>query len=63
MNREDIGHLEVVRYGFEFIDGEPKIVIHQVKALDKDGKYIKFVRLAKLSEYLCDFKIVFKDLK
>ena len=63
MRREDIGFFEVLRYGFEFIDGNPKIVIHQVKAIDKKGKYIKFVKLENLSDYLSEFDVVFKKIK
>ena len=33
--KDNIGSLEVVRYRFEFINGKPKIVIDQVKVLDK----------------------------
>ena len=54
--------LEIVRYTFEFIDGNPKIIIHQIKVLDKDNKYIKFVSLEKVMPYLKDFPITFKKI-
>jgi hypothetical protein len=60
MKKDDIGHLEITRYNWELVDGEPKIVIHQVKALDKNGKYIKFVKLEKVVDYLFEFDVVFK---
>ena len=31
-----VGSLEITRYNYELIDGEPKIVISMVKVLDQD---------------------------
>jgi len=63
MKKQDIGHLEITRYSFQEVNGDPKIVIHQVKALDKNGKYIKFVKLEGVHDYLSEFKVKFKPLK
>ena len=54
--------LQVVRYSFEFIDGNPKIIIHQIKVLDESGKYIKFASNEKVFKYLKDFPVTFKDI-
>ena len=59
----DVGSLEVVRYRFEFINGKPKIVIDQVKVLDKNGKYIKFAKLKGVYPFLSQFPISFKKLE
>jgi transcriptional regulator NrdR family protein len=54
--------LEVVRYSFEFIEGNPKIIIHQIKVLDKNNKYIKFASLEKAFKHLKDYPITFKNI-
>lgn len=54
--------LQIVRYSFEFIDGNPKIIIHQIKVLDENGKYIKFASNEKVFKYLKDFPVTFKDI-
>ena len=54
--------LQIVRYSFEFIDGKPKIIIHQIKVLDENGKYIKFASNEKVFKYLKDFPVTFKDI-
>jgi hypothetical protein len=59
---ERLNSFEVVRYSFETIDGQPKIVIHQIKALDENGKYIKFVKLKEVTPYLSEYPITFKEL-
>jgi len=55
-----IGSLEITKYDFEYVDGEPKIVISMVKVLDKDGKYIKFVKLKEVEPYLSQYPVTFK---
>jgi hypothetical protein len=60
MENRIIGSLEVTRYNFEVIDGEPKIIISMVKVLDQDGKYIKFAKLKEVEPYLSKYPIVFK---
>jgi len=59
----DVGSLEVNKYRFEFINGKPKIVIDQVKVLDKNGKYIKFAKLKGVYPFLSQFPISFKKLE
>jgi hypothetical protein len=49
--------LEVVRYEHNGKD----IVIKQIKALDEQGKYIKFVKLDKVILYLSKMPITFKQ--
>ncbi len=58
-----IGSLEVVKYNFEFIDGNPKIVISMIKVLDEDGKYIKFAKLENILPYLSKYPIEFKNIE
>ena len=50
--------LEVVRYEHNGKD----IVIKQIKALDEQGKYIKFVKLDKVMPYLSKIPITFKAM-
>ena len=54
-----VGSLEVIGYSFEMIEDEPKIVISMVKALDTDGKYIKFAKLKGVEPYLHMYPISF----
>ena len=42
---KEIGSLEITRYNYDEVDGDPKIIISMVKVLDKKGKYIKFAKL------------------
>ena len=58
-----IGSLEVVKYNFELIDGNPKIVISMIKVLDENGKYIKFAKLQNILPYLSKYPITFKDIE
>ena len=58
---ENLGSLEIVKYKFEFVNGEPKIIISMVKALDKNGKYIEFVKLQSVIDYLHKYPITFKS--
>jgi hypothetical protein len=58
----NIGSFEITRYKFEFIEGEPKIVISMVKVLDTDGKYIKFAKLKEVEPYLSSYPVTFKKL-
>ena len=54
-----IGSLEVVRYKYELVDGDPKIVISMIKVLDTEGKYIKFAKLKEVEPYLSMYPISF----
>lgn len=58
-----IGSLEVIKYNFELIDGNPKIVISMIKVLDEDGKYIKFAKLENILPYLSKYPITFKEIE
>ena len=58
-----IGSLEITRYNYELIDGEPKIVISMVKVLDEQGEYIKFAKLKEVEPYLSLYTVNFKNKK
>ena len=60
INNKVLGSFEIVRYNFEVVNGEPKIIIHQIKALDQNGKYIKFVKLKEVEPYLNLYPVKFK---
>lgn len=57
----EIGSLEITRYDFEIVDGDPKIVISMVKVLDEKGKYVKFAKLKDVEPYLSKYPITFKS--
>jgi hypothetical protein len=57
----EIGSLEIVKYRFEKINGEPKIIIDMVKVLDKNGQYIKFAKLEGVTNFLSKYPVKFKD--
>ena len=61
MEKRKIGSLEVVKYKFETINDEPKIVIEMIKVLDERGAYIKFAKLKNVVDYLSKYPIKFKD--
>jgi hypothetical protein len=56
----EIGSFEIVRYRFDLINGEPKIIIEMIKVLDQNGKYIKFAKLKEVLPYLSQYPIKFK---
>jgi hypothetical protein len=58
----EVGSFEIVKYKFEFINGEPKIIIEMIKVLDINGKYIKFAKLKDVLPYLSKYPINFKNL-
>ena len=62
INGKQLGSFEIVRYSFELIKGEPKILIHQIKALDVNGAYIKFAKLESVLPYLSEYPVDFKKL-
>jgi hypothetical protein len=62
MENRKVGSLEVVRYRFEKINGEPKIIIDMIKVLDENGQYIKFAKLEGVVKYLSKYPIKFKEL-
>lgn len=53
---------EIVKYDIEYHGPrrEPKIVISMVKAMEDDGKYLKFAKLEKVVEHLADHPVKFK---
>jgi len=58
-----VGGLEITRYNYELIDGEPKIIISMVKVLDEQGEYIKFAKLKEVEPYLSLYNVEFKNKK
>ena len=62
INGKQLGSFEIVRYSFENVKGEPKILIHQIKALDVNGAYIKFAKLEAVLPYLSEYPVDFKKL-
>jgi hypothetical protein len=58
----EIGSFEIVRYRFDLINGEPKIIIEMIKVLDENGKYIKFAKLKEVLPYLSQYPIKFKTI-
>lgn len=59
---ENVGSFEIVRYRFEYVDSEPKIIIEMVKVLDTKGKYIKFASLKEVIEFLPLYPVKFKKI-
>jgi hypothetical protein len=57
----NIGSFEIVKYNFELINGEPKIIISMIKVLDEDGNYIKFAKLKEVEPFLSQFPTTFKS--
>ena len=62
INGKQLGSFEIVRYSFDQVKGEPKILIHVIKALDVNGVYIKFAKLEAVLPYLSQYPITFKNL-
>jgi hypothetical protein len=58
----EIGSFEIVRYRFDLINEEPKIIIEMIKVLDQNGKYIKFAKLKEVLPYLSQYPIKFKTI-
>ena len=59
-NMEKLASLEITRYKFRFVDSQPKIVVEMVKAIDADGKYIKFLPLKEAVQLLEKYPVTFK---
>lgn len=57
INGKILGSFEITTY--RLIGGN--IVIDKVKALDTDGKYIKFAKLDKVIPYLSKYPVKFKS--
>jgi hypothetical protein len=62
MQKKEIGSLEITRYKFEYVNGEPKIIIEMVKVLDTDGNYIKFAKLEGVVGFLSKYPVKFKQI-
>jgi len=62
MKSKEVGRLEVIKYRFDYINGEPKIIIDTVKVLDTNGSYMKFAKLQGVIDYLHKYPITFKKL-
>jgi len=62
MEKKEIGSLEITRYKFEYVNGEPKIIIEMVKVLDKNGNYIKFAKLEGVTAFLSKYPVRFKEI-
>jgi len=62
MENKKIGSLEIVKYRFEKINGEPKIIIEMIKVLDTEGNYIKFAKLEGVVDFLSKYPVKFKEL-
>lgn len=58
----EVGSLEVIKYRFDYIEGQPKIIIDAVKVLDTNGVYIKFAKLQGVIDHLYKYPITFKEL-
>lgn len=55
-----VGSLEITKYEFALIKGDPKIIINMIKVLDQDGKYLKFAKLKDVEAYLSKYPVTFK---
>lgn len=61
INGRQVGSFEIVKYSIELIDDNPKIVISMIKALDINGKYIKFIGMRDVESYLSKYPVTFKS--
>ena len=55
--------IEVTRYEWQMVDGQPKIVISMVKLMEDDGTYIKFAKLKDIVGELSKHPVTFKPMK
>ena len=55
--------LEIVKYNWQLVNGDPKIVISMVKVMEDDGTYIKFAKLKEILPYLSGHPVAFKPLE
>jgi hypothetical protein len=60
---KEVGSFEIVKYEFQFIGKDPKIIISMVKVLDVNGQYIKFAKLEKVHSYLSKYPVKFKEIE
>ena len=59
---KNIGSIEIVKYRFDLINGQPKIIIEMIKLLDTDGKFIKFESMKESLNILSEYPVTFKKL-
>ena len=57
INGREVDHFVVNLYSH---DGDG-IKVTQIKAVDKNGKYIKFVALKEVLPYLSSHKVIFRE--
>lgn len=62
INGRNVGSLEIVRYHFQYVGEEPKIIIEMVRVNDTNGEYIKFAKLKEVMPYLSKYPVKFKSL-
>ena len=60
---KQIGSIEIVKYQFGLVHGQPKIIIDMVKLLDEEGKYIKFAKMIDVVNILSDYPVTFNPTK
>lgn len=58
---KQVGGIEIVKYRYGLVQGEPKIIIEMVKLLDDDGKYIKFAKMKDVIDILHLYPVTFKQ--
>ena len=56
INGRELGSFEITTYRYE----NGLIVIDKVKALDIEGKYIKFAKLEPVMQFLSKYPVTFK---
>lgn len=62
MYHSKVAKLEVVKYRFAHVEGQPKIIIEMVKLLDENDKYIKFEKMENVESMLAEYPVTFKKL-
>ena len=62
-HHSEIGSIEIVKYRFDLINGEPKIIIEMIKLLDTEGKYIKFAKMSDAVDILAEYPVTFNSLR
>lgn len=59
MDSKMIARIEIVKYRFAYVAGQPKIIIEMVKLLDSDGNYIKFAKMSEAVDLLSKYPVTF----
>jgi hypothetical protein len=63
INGKIVSSFEITIYFFKIIEGNPKLVIEQVKVLDENNQFIKFAKLKDVLPFLSKYPVTFKPLK